>query len=115
MKAESRLAALERAVAGRPRPMVVLRRLIERWQVAELSDAELERVAGAFPDLGFLTDAALEAILSADGYEAVKALDALTDAQLRVLIDRPSDAVLECAIGAEQEKVRRLEDARKGL
>jgi len=42
------------------------------------------------------------------------ALDALTTEQLRVLVDQPSDAVLECAIGAEQERVRRQEDARKG-
>ena len=115
MKAEGRVAALERAVSGRPRPMVVLCRMIERGQVTELSDAELERVAGAFPDLGFLTDEALEAILSADGYEAVKALDALTTEQLRVLVDRPSDAVLDCAIGAEQERLRRQEDASKRL
>jgi len=107
MKAEGKVAALERAVSGRPRPMVVLRRLIERGQVKELTDAELERVAGTFPDLGFLTDAALEAILRADGFESVKVLDALTTEQLRVLVDRPSDAMLDCTIAAEQERLRR--------
>ena len=114
MKAESRLAALERAVAGRPRPMVVLRRMVERGQVKELTDAELERVAGLVPSLDFLSDAALETILGADGFESVKVLDALTDAQLRVLIE-PSEGTWDCAIEAERERNRRLEDARKRL
>ena len=113
MKAEGKVAALERAVSGRPRPMVVLRRLIERGQVKELTDAELERVAGTFPDLGFLTDAALEAILRADGFESVKVLDALTTEQLRVLVE-PSEGTWDRAIEAERERNRRLEDARKG-
>jgi len=93
--------------------MAVLCRMVERGRVKELTDAELERVAGRIPSLDFLSDAALEALLKQDGFESVLALDALPTSQLRMLIE-PSEGTWDRAIEAERERVRRLQGAQPG-
>jgi len=77
MRAEARIAALEKATAGRPRPLGILCGPIRAGKVETLSDAELELVAHSGPDAQLLermTDEELRRLIEAQDEETVEAI-----------------------------------------
>lgn len=92
-KAESRIAALEKATAGRPRPLPVLFGLIEREGVESLTNEELEAVAGC------VLDSELDGLIKV-----------MTVTEIEKIAAGYSDDELEAILAGAKEQLRRAHE-----